>query len=516
MSGRSSFELSDLPNPVLRFASGLWRRRWIIIAVAWAFCLLGWLAVWLLPDRYESRAHVFVQTETILEPVLVGIMARPDYSRRVEVMQQQLLTRPNIEDVIDRTGLGQTIRGRSDIERRRNLQALSQEIADDIRIDSPQDMYFVISYKHRDPVIARDVVDAVLNMLIEQDLGASLSENQAARVRLDRQIAEYKDRLNEQDRELANFQRINADSLSIAQNTVRLRAQKESELVRIQEELQGTERQILTFQSLLAATPRSNSQTELDQLRLRLADLRSQYNENHPDIVGILARISEIEASGGETSTSQEYRRLAAQLIAAQNSVTSIKDREERVRRELEELAYAANQAPAAQVELQRITRDYEQTQKTYVDLISRRDRLSLTESLGAAGRGVEYQVFERPQTALAPSEPPRLLLIFGVLVFATMAGVGSAFVLTVFEKTYSQAEDLGHAFGIPVLGSISETPSKANRLARRSDILRMGVAMAGLVTVALVYIYATVSHTPQSRVGAATTAMFPSVVEGS
>ena len=43
----------------------------------------------MLPDKYESRAHVYVQTETILEPVLNGVVARPDYARRVEVMTLQ-------------------------------------------------------------------------------------------------------------------------------------------------------------------------------------------------------------------------------------------------------------------------------------------------------------------------------------------------------------------------------------------------------------------------------------------
>jgi len=293
------FQLPDLPRPVIRYVSGLWRRRWIVIGVAWAVALAGWFAVWLLPDQYESRAHVFVQTETILEPVLTGIIARPDYSRRVEVMRLQLLTRPNVEEIVYRAGLDQTIEARTELERRTKLEGLTGWVAGEIVIDSPREMYFVISYKHGDPVVARNVVDAVLNLLIEQDLGASLAENEAARRRLDLRIEEFRDLLTAKDLEIAAFRRANANELAAAEGNLRLRDQKQTELTRVSEGIDQTKRRLVNLQNLMSATPRTNSQTELDTLRLRLAELRSQYEENHPDIKGVVARIEQLESGGG-------------------------------------------------------------------------------------------------------------------------------------------------------------------------------------------------------------------------
>ncbi|HEU0135277.1 MAG TPA: chain-length determining protein, partial [Allosphingosinicella sp.] len=50
----------------------VWRRRWLALAVAWGICVLGWLAVALIPNTYESKARVFVQAQSIL-PNQVGI-----------------------------------------------------------------------------------------------------------------------------------------------------------------------------------------------------------------------------------------------------------------------------------------------------------------------------------------------------------------------------------------------------------------------------------------------------------
>ena len=492
------FELSNLPRPVIRHVSGLWRQRWVIVAVAWLVALLGWFAVWLMPDKYESRAHVFVQTETILEPVLNGFTARPDYTDRVDVMQMQLLTRPNVEEIIRRSGLSDTISAGNATERRAKIEGMINMIAEQIMIESPRDMYFIISFEHQNPEIARAVVDAVMNMLIEQDIGASLSESDAARRRLDLQIEEFEEKLTANEQAVAKFRGENAAGLATTQGTIRRRELKENELARVGDELDRTKGRILTLQNLLSATPRTTSGDELDRLRVQLADLRSQYQEGHPDIRGVLARIEQLEqGGGGALSSNPEHIRLSSELSVARDSVATLEARQERLREELESLDIASGQAPAVEAELRQIIREYEQTQKTYEELLSRRDRLELTRNLGPAGRGVEYQIFERPQISLIPSDPPRMLLIVGVLVLAAGAGAGVAFLLTVIDKSYSQSSELQEAFGLPVLGALSEFPSKIVKEKRRRDWRRLALAFGCLALFCGAYAYLAVMRLP-------------------
>ncbi|MFC2952107.1 XrtA system polysaccharide chain length determinant [Marinicaulis aureus] len=493
------FKFSDLPQPVLRSLNGLWRRRWLVLAVAWAAALAGWFAVWLIPDKYESRAQVFVQTETILEPVLNGFTARPDYSRRVEVMRLQLLTRPNVEEIILRSGLDKTIEARTPLERRAKMQGMVDWVAGEINIESPREMYFIISYKNSDPKIARAVVDAVLNMLIEQDLGASLTESEAARRRLDLQVEEYEEKLVANERAVAAFRAEHAAELTSLQGETRQRELKENELVRVGDEIERTKGRVLTLQNLISATPRRASGGELDRLKVELSALRSQYEENHPDIRGVVARIEELEKENATLSANPEFIRLQSELRVAQDSVTALEAREIKLKDELGSLDFAAGQAPAVEAELRQIVREYEQTQKTYDELLSRRDRLALTRSLGAAGRGVEYQVFEWPAEALAPNDPPRLLLIFGVCVAAVGAGAAAALGLALLDKSYTQASELQTAFGLPVLGAISETPSDDIFEARKRDLMRLAMASVSFVAVAGIYAYLTVFRLPST-----------------
>ncbi len=491
------FKFSDLPQPVLRGLNGLWRRRWLILAVTWGCAIVGWIALWLIPDKYESRAHVFVQTETILEPVLSGFTARPDYSRRVEVMRLQLLTRPNVEQIIHRAGLDKTIEARTAMERRVKMEGMVDWVAGQIRIESPREMYFIISYKNADPKIAQAVVDAVLNMLIEQDLGASLTESEAARRRLDLQIEEYEEKLVANEQAVAVFRREHADELTASQGAVRQRELKENELTRVSDELDRTKGRIVTLQNLMSATPRFASGGELERLKVELASLRSQYEESHPDIRGVLARIEELESGQSALGSNPEHVRLQSEIAVAQTTIAALETREQRLKQELDALTFATGQAPAVEAELRQIVREYEQTQKTYEELLARRDRLDLTRNLGAAGRGVEYQVFEWPTAALAPSDPPRLLLIMAVFVIAGGAGGAAALGLALLDKSYTQASELQHAFGLPVLGALSEVASLPVIAERKRDRLRLISASAALLAVGMLYAYLTVFRVP-------------------
>ena len=452
------------------------------MAAAWVMALVGWLGVWLIPDTYQSRAQVFVKTENILEPVLNDVTARPDYARRVEVMQRALLTRPNVSEVVHRSGLDQTIDAGSALERQVKMEGMIDWVASKIKIDSPQPMYFQIEYGFSDPVIARNVVAAVLDLFIEQDLGASLQENEDARRKLDREIKRFEERLTAKDQEVAKFRRTHAEELALATGNQRKREQMETDLARIADELAVAKRRAVSLKSQLAGTSKNAPGDELDKLKVELAKLRSQYNENYPDILVVKARIAELEAAGaGVLGKNPEYVRIRNQFSIVKDQIAGLEEREQDLSAGLEALSYTLAETPRVEAELQRIIRDYEQTQKSYEQLVQSRDRLDLTTVLGPGAQGVEYQVLERPQTALTPAAPPRFLLIVSSLFLAFGVGAGTAMAMTFLDRSYTQTSELEEAFGLPVLGGVGVVSSDHTRAVQREDRKKL-LGVAGLL----------------------------------
>src|SRR5690606_7258586 len=160
---------------------------------------------------------------------------------------------------------------------------------------SPQEMYFNIDYKNSDPAIARNVVDAALNLLIEQDLGASISENEEARKRLDAEIAAFDERLTAKEREVAAFRRAHAEELALVEGNDRRRDLMEADLSRVTDELAFAERRVQSLRNQLASAQSTSSNVELEKLLVELAALRSQYQENYPDIQAVKARIEQLQ-----------------------------------------------------------------------------------------------------------------------------------------------------------------------------------------------------------------------------
>src|SRR5512147_147244 len=84
---------------------GVWRRRWIGLAVAWAVAVFGAVVLLRIPDRYEATARVFVDTQTVLKPLMSGLAVQPNVDEQIGMLARTLIARPNIEKIMRSTDL---------------------------------------------------------------------------------------------------------------------------------------------------------------------------------------------------------------------------------------------------------------------------------------------------------------------------------------------------------------------------------------------------------------------------
>ena len=82
-----------------------WRYRWHALAVAWAVCMLGWLAVYLTPDTYEARARFYLDTSSALAPFVKELSVGMDVDQQVDLVRQVVLGRDAMLNVARETDL---------------------------------------------------------------------------------------------------------------------------------------------------------------------------------------------------------------------------------------------------------------------------------------------------------------------------------------------------------------------------------------------------------------------------
>src|ERR1700735_3299551 len=81
------------------------RFRWIALMVTWSVGILGALAVLLLPTQYQSRAQIFVDTRTVLRPLLQGLAVSSQTQDQTDVVRRALLARASLAEVAKKVGL---------------------------------------------------------------------------------------------------------------------------------------------------------------------------------------------------------------------------------------------------------------------------------------------------------------------------------------------------------------------------------------------------------------------------
>jgi len=97
--------MQDVLAQLFSYLWGVWRHRWLAMIVAWIVAIGGWIWVWQLPESYVARARVYVDTNTVLKPLLAGLAIQPNMESRIGLLSRTLLSRPNLEKLMRMTDL---------------------------------------------------------------------------------------------------------------------------------------------------------------------------------------------------------------------------------------------------------------------------------------------------------------------------------------------------------------------------------------------------------------------------
>jgi len=152
-----------------RYVRMVWPHRWAAILTAIAVCLVGWSYALIVPNIYEVNAKIFVDTQSMLRPLLKGLAVDTNIlAQNAVLLQRTLLTRPNLEDVARKADLD------LETETARDFELLVARLAQNITFTgTSRDNIYQIAIKDRDVNRAKRIVDELLNRFLETALGSS-------------------------------------------------------------------------------------------------------------------------------------------------------------------------------------------------------------------------------------------------------------------------------------------------------------------------------------------------------
>jgi polysaccharide chain length determinant protein (PEP-CTERM system associated) len=491
---------------------GMWRFRWWGMAAAWGVCLAGWFAVQALPNKYESTATVYIDTDTLIRPLMAGMTVNPDINQQVDIMMRALITRPSIEQVVKLSDPSMV--DASSTELASKVSAVQENIA---LKPLPTKNLFSISYTNSNPAFAQTVTQSLVTLLVNSNLGNRRQNVNGVETFLDHQIAKYEAELRDMEKRRAEFQTKNMAFYAVTNqggSVDDIIGKAHAELVDAQNKL-GIEiarRDSLRAQ-LRGVSPTlrvdapppivldarsGDGQTDLSQAMAKLANLESRFTDNYPDVVmqkRLVSRLKALQsdgAGGGDAYRAHQgisnpvYLELKGKLTDAETSVALQQRRVEQAMRNEQTARTDMVDAVTVSRKYADLDRDYGVIHKNYLDLVSRREAARLSRAVGDQESDTAFRVIEPPRLPTVPTSPNRLLLNSIVLLLGISAGIGVAMLRYLNQDAISVSDQLSDSFDLPVLGTISFVSPLSQRMEmRRSAVVMLG----GVGTMFFVYI---------------------------
>lgn len=501
---------------VFGYVWAVWRYRWLVILVAWVLAIVGWVVVWRVPVAYVATAQVFVDTNTVLRPLLKGLAITPDIEQRVAMMSRTLLSRPNLEKLSRMTDLDLQVVTEADQEK------MIAGLADSISLAGTRGnaSIYQIEARNRDRDLARRIVQSLITVFIEGSLNEKREDSSGAQSFLDEQIAEYERRLVEAENRLARFKQRNVDVLvgsdgdyytrlqlarsALEQARLELR-EAENRRVELQRQLDGESPML---PSSAGAGMTSPVDSRIQSLRFQLDQLLTRYTDKHPEVRQLRGLITDLERekaesldqlnqlarrNAGSLATSPVYQGMRAMLTESEARVAELQVRVGEYERRVEELESKVNSIPEVEAQLKQLDRDYNVIATQYQEIVQRRESARLSQDVEENANDVTFRVIDPPYVPLQPSEPNKFLLNAAVLVASLGAGLGLALLLSLLNPIVTDARTLATLAGVPLLGIV--TLKQSAQEARRDTLGLLGFAVC---TLCLLFAFAGITLAPK------------------
>ncbi|MEY3200931.1 MAG: hypothetical protein RIR70_481 [Pseudomonadota bacterium] len=488
--------MDDILHNLAANARGMWLNRWLGLFTAWLVGLIGALVVLFMPDKYEASARVYVDTQSVLKPLMSGLAVQPNVEQQIVILSRTLISRPNIERLIRMADMDLSITGAQ--EREQLIDKLMRTL--ELRSDG-RDNLFTVAYRESNPEQAKRVVQALLSIFVESGLTDKRRDNQSAQKFLDEQIKAYAAKLEEAESRVKAF-KLKHMSVGLDLGTrdyfgrmAELTAQLDAARLSLREAEQSRDalrRQIAGEEPVVVPDTAEGLSTiavpdidaRIDLQKRTLDAMLQRYTEQHPDVVGTRRIIAELEAQKREALQSRKalppgmagsagnpvWQQLRLSLGEVEAEVASLKARVAEYGARINALRQTAQMMPEVESEMMQLLRDHEVHKRNYDALVARRESASLSGNMEATAGVADFRIIDPPAVSPRPVAPNRPMLAAIAAGMALAAGFLVTFVMAQARNVVFDARGLSVATAVPVLGVVTRLKTAQDtRSARRA-----------------------------------------------
>lgn len=510
------------------------RQRWVILSTVFVCWAIVWIVGWVLPSSYQSVAVIAVQPQQV-SPNLVEPNTLETAETELDDAENKVLSAPHLQAIIDQYHLyprHSGLRGLFDpADPVRQMQEKDIQI---IPLPGPGQKNnnnkmtltaFQISYMAHSPELAQAVNRELTDQFVHENNMTQTDFSQSTTAFLKTQLDDAQTDLNSQEAAVKAFKAHNMGELpDQVQSNLQILSGLQAQLQSNERALSGAQQQKLYLESIVqqyqsaqsdlgtgdSAVAPSTLDKQLKDLEMQLAQERSQYTDNYPDVIALKDQIEKTKelkkqtedqiASDHKPGTSANslpegaatqvqngaptpMMQIQSQLKSNQLEIQSLTAAQKRIQAEIGRYQGYLDAAPKVEQALSEISRGYTEASKNYDSLLQRYQDSQLASNLPA--QQGQYSISTPATLPTAPSAPNHLLVSLGGLAAGIVLGVGLAALIELTDARIRKETDLEGLVsarvlvGIPTIITAAENRRRAmHRWIERGVVFAMFVIL--------------------------------------
>ena len=459
---------TDPTRELRRLAEAPLRRPWLVVVPLVLTLGAAVAASFLLPPRYKSSTLILLGPEQ-MPASFVPQMTTERVGRRLQTLQQEVQSRTRLETVARELDPYGTLGKEPLID---TIERMRKSVAVTVKGNDA----FTIEFEHPDPKMAMLVADRVTTLFMEEVVGSRERQVSNAYEFIEKQMQDARQQLEQKEEALRQYKEQHMGQLpeQVQANLSTLqRLQVEQQTVA--DSLRKATDALLLMESASspAGVPGAPAPPDsLSTLRALMAQLKTRYTDQHPDVRALQARIDALASAAASTEPGAppaDPGLAAAQLRhqEARLEVQTLRGRLADVDRSIAAFQARVEAAPRREQEILGLTRDYQKLSENYTALLTKKLDAEMAARLEQVEKGQQFRVLDPAFMPERPSFPNRGLFALAGAVGGLLLGLSLAVGIDALDPTMKDVDSVRTTFTFPVLAVIPYVkPREQARLA--------------------------------------------------
>jgi len=468
------------------------RRRWLIIIPLCIALTAGCFYTLKAPKTYMASTTILIQPQKVPTDYVQSIVSS-DSQQRINTISQQILSRTNLESIINQFGLFQDAKNMYPEDKINNMRERVIVTQTSSRYQSTE--AFAISFTGPDPEIVMKVANQLASFFMDENLKARELQAVGTSDFLESELEKIKIKLEDREKEIAAYRAKHmgglpgeldanlrtldrlqlqySDDLNTLRDTQNDVALLKTQISRLKEMARGGLTTLQSDGTIAGAIVRSPLEQQYELEKRQLDEFLIKYTVQHPEVIKLKKSVADLkiklekekqERISGDKGSSDTREQSSNNAILFQheftlrqmeNEINNLKANIQQIKETMQVYQKRVEDTPKREQELQSIQRDYNNIKESYNSLLARRLEAELAVNMEKKQKGEQFRILDYARLPKKPISPDVRKLLMLSLALGLGIGGGTAFLLEFLNPALRREEQIETEIGLPILASI-------------------------------------------------------------